>query len=736
MKRRIPPSQSASTTGAMDRRGFLTVTALGGAGFLIGCSDSEPAANVAKPSAAPLPAAVDAPMNAFVRVQADNTITVIVKHLDKGQGVTTGLPAIVAEELGASWSQMRAEFAPADASRYANLALGPIQGTGGSSSVRNSWMQLRQAAAGAKAMLVQAAATHWGVEQSSIAVADGRVSSGELSASFGELAGLAAEQTPPTELNLKDPADFTLLGTNLPRLDSNDKTDGSTQYTVDVVRPGMLMAVVARSPKFGGKVSSIDSAEAMKLAGVKKVVEIPRGVAVLADSYFSANKARGLLNIEWDFSAAESRSTAEMESDFAAMLDQPGMEARNDGDAEAAIKGAATTIENDFYFPFLAHATMEPLDCVVELSADRCEIWAGSQIPTLDQGNVAAITGLTADKIIINTQYAGGSFGRRAVPDSDFVAEAVMIAKATDGEFPIKLHWSREDDMAGGRYRPMAVHRVKAGLDETGKLVGWHHRVSSQSIITGTPFAAMMTSDLDSSVVEGASALPYAVENVRVEAHQPSTGVPVLWWRSVGHSHNAYAAEVFFDQVAKAMDRDPVELRGELLAKHPRHLAVLNRAAEAADWGSDLGPGRGRGVAVHESFRSFVAQVAEVTVTDEGDLSVDRIVCAVDCGFALTPDVVRAQMEGGIGYGLSAALREAVTLTDGVVDQRNFDRYRPLRISEMPKIEVHIVNSGEAPTGVGEPGTPPVAPAVANAIADATGRFISRLPIADQLKTA
>ncbi len=727
---------SKTTAGQLNRRGFLTVSALGGAGFLIGCSDTDPAAAPLAGADKVMPQAVDAELNAFIRIQTDNTVTVMVKHLDKGQGVTTGLPAIVAEELDASWSQMRAEFAPADASRYANLAFGVIQGTGGSSSIANSWMQLRQAAAGARAMLVQAAAEQWGVEAAGITVADGRVSSGELSASFGDLAGLAASQTPPEQPNLKDPADFKLLGTHLPRLDSADKTDGSTQFTIDVSRPGMLIAVVQRPPRFGAKVQSFDPAKALALEGVERVVEIPRGIAVLADSYFTANKARGLLDVQWDDTAAETRSSAQMEADFEAMLDQPGLEARNDGDVAAALAGAAKTVEHDFYFPFLAHATMEPMDCVVELSAERCEIWTGSQIQTLDQGNAAAAAGLTPDKVIIHTQFAGGSFGRRAVPDSDYVAEAVSIAKAIDGQFPVKLQWSREDDMAAGRYRPMAVHRVQAGIDEAGKLIAWNHKVSSQSIMTGTPFAAMMTSDLDPSVVEGVDGLPYAVDSVRVEAHQPLTGVPVLWWRSVGHTHNAFAVEVFFDQVAKAMGRDPYELREELLAAHPRHLAVLKRAAEAADWGKDLGPGRGRGIAVHESFNSFVAEVVEVTVSESGDLNVDRVVCAVDCGIALTPDVVKAQMEGGIGYGLSAALREAVTLTDGVVDQRNFDRYQPLRISEMPKIEVHIVNSGEAPTGVGEPGTPPLAPALANAIAAATGKVITRLPIADQLKTA
>ncbi|MEM9533901.1 MAG: molybdopterin cofactor-binding domain-containing protein [Pseudomonadota bacterium] len=724
----MKPSDLSST-----RRQFLKVSALGGAGFLIGCSESS-APPAKETAAAPslLPPAADADLNAFIKVQADNTVTVVVKHLDKGQGVTTGLPAIVAEELDANWGQMRAEFAPADPSRYNNFAFGPVQGTGGSTSIANSWMQLRQAAAAARAMLAQAAAEAWGVPLEDIDITAGLVKAGDQQATFGELAALAAEVAPPAEPQLKAPEAFKLIGTDLPRLDSAAKTDGSARFTIDVAPEGAWVAVVAHPPRFGATVASVDSAAAEALEGVHRVVLIPRGVAVLADSYFTANKARSLLKIEWDFANAENRGSAEIEADFTALLGGPGLEARSDGDADGALDSGDRVLEQDFQFPFLAHATMEPMDCIVDLSPERCEIWTASQIPTLDQGTTAAITGLTPDKIVIHTQFAGGSFGRRAVPDSDFVAEAVMIAKAIEGAAPVKLQWSREDDMRGGRYRPIAVHRIRGAVSEDGKITAWHQRIASQSIIKGTAFEVMMTSELDPSVVEGSRQLPYDIPNIQVEAHQPETGVPVLWWRSVGHTHNAYVTEVFFDQLARVAGRDPYEMRRDMLANHPRHLAVLNRAAEAAGWGTDLGPNRGRGIAVHESFNSFVAEVAEVTV-DNGKLKVDRIVCAVDCGIAITPDVVKAQMEGGIGYGLSAALREAVTLTNGEVDQGNFNAYQPLRINEMPDIEVHIVNSGEAPTGVGEPGTPPSAPAVANAIMDATGQVISRLPFGDQI---
>ena len=503
---------------------------------------------------------------------------------------------------------------------------------------------------------------------------------------------------------------------------------------MDLTRPGMRTAVVARAPKFGAVVRSVDTAAALAVPGVAEVVQIPRGIAVLADSYFSATRGRAALSIEWDESGAESRSSTAIRRDFAALFNETGLVVRNDGDALGTIDDAARTVTTEFEFPFLAHAPMEPLDCLVEIRDGTVDIWTGSQLPTVDLANAAQAAGVTPAEVRIHTQFAGGSFGRRAVPDSDFVAEAVSIAAAQEGSAPVKLIWSREDDIQGGRYRPMALHRLRASLDDDGRISAWDHRIVTQSILKGTPFEAFMENGIDSSAVEGANDLPYAVPNLRVDLHLAATGVPVLWWRSVGHTHTAYATEVFVDQLARELDRDPYELRRELLVDQPRHLAVLEKAATAADWGADLGPGRGRGIAVHKSFNSYVAQVAEVTVADDGALSIDRIVCAVDCGFAITPDVVRAQMEGGIGYGLSAALREAITLTDGVVDQRNFDTYRPLRMHEMPAIEVHIVNSGEPPSGVGEPGTPPAAPALANAIAAATGQVVTGLPIAAQLR--
>ena len=717
----------------INRRHFLQVVGLSSAGFMIGCTPADNGLG-AQVSGSTESGSTD--MGPFIRIGTDNTVTVIIKHLDKGQGVTTGLPTIVAEELDADWSQMRVEFAPADASRYNNLFFGPFQGTGGSTSIANSWTQLRQAAAGGRAMLVGATAAAWDVPAEEITVQRGKLrhAGSQKEATFGEMALRAADVNPPDEPVLKDPADFSLIGTRLPRLDSAGKTDGSTQFTIDVNRPGMLVAVVQHPPKFGATVKSFDSEAALAVPGVTDVVEIARGVAVIADSYWSAQKGRQALTVDWDFNDAELRSSDELFADYEAIAAGEGVPARNDGEAGAVLADAANIVRREFRFPFLAHAAMEPMDCVVELSAGGCDIWTGSQLPTADQQIAAALLGLLPEQVTIHTLFAGGSFGRRAVPDSDFVAEAVMVAKAIDGRAPIKLLWSREDDMRAGRYRPMSYHVLEGALDASGNIEAWRHRVAIQSFMRGTFFEGMIENGVDGSAVEGARGLPYAIPNVRVDWHEVENGVPTLWWRSVGHTQNGYATEVFLDELAHAAGKDPLEIRRELLKDHPRHLAVLELAAAKAGWGESLGPGRGRGIAVHESFSSFVAEVVEVSVADSS-FTVDKVVCAVDCGIAVNPDVIKAQMEGGIAYALSAALREEVTLTEGEVQQGNFDRYRILRIDEMPAVEVHIVSSTEAPTGVGEPGVPPLAPALANALFAATGKRIDRLPIGNQLDT-
>ncbi len=713
----------------LDRRAFLKVTAITGVGFAIGVYDhSAQAAHHGKPKA-DMPRA----FGHFVKIANDNTVTVIIKHLDKGQGVTTGLTAIVAEELDADWAQMRWQFAPADATRYNNLHWGPYQGTGGSSSVANSWQQLRQAGAAARDMLVRAAAAKWRVDAREISVAKGIVkhSSGKQIA-FGQLAEAAAAMAPPAQPTLKKPEQFQLLGTHLPRIDSAEKITGRAQYTIDVRRPGMLSAVIVHPPRFGAAATAVDDSAAKKLPGVRAVLTLPRGVAVVADNYWAASRARSALRITWDESQAEKRGSEQLWQAFRALGNQAGQVAKNAGDVAAVMKAATTTLELEFEFPYLAHATMEPMNCVVEVNKERCDVWTGSQLPSVDVHVAAQITGLPPESIFIHTQLAGGSFGRRAVPDSDFVMEATMIAKAMPG-IPISLQWSREDDMKAGRYRPMTYHKFKAALDARGQVLAWHQRVVSQAILRGTGFEGMIKGPLDPTLTEGGATLPYAIPNLLVDGHEAEVGVPALWWRAVGHTHNAYGTEVFFDELAHALQQDPLQLRLSLLKHHPRHVGVLQLAADKAGWGRSLPANRAQGVALHESFNTYVAQVAEVTLNADGTYAVDRIVCAVDCGVALTPDVIKAQMEGGIGYGLGAAMAEKITLREGRVEQNNFYDYFPLRIDKMPAIEVHIIKSAEAPTGVGEPGTPPAAPAVANALRKLTGKPITRLPFGDKI---
>ncbi|HXZ96885.1 MAG TPA: xanthine dehydrogenase family protein molybdopterin-binding subunit [Burkholderiales bacterium] len=682
--------------------------------------------------------------NAFVRIGNDNTVTVVAKHLEMGQGTYTGLATLVAEELDASWSQVRIEGAPADAKRYNNLLWGPMQGTGGSSAIANSFEQMRRAGATARSMLVAAAAQLWTVVPDSITVREGAVihqHSGRR-ATFGQLASRAAALPVPADVKLKDSTDFVFIGKRVPRKDSHDKTTGLAIFTQDVRLPGLLTAVVAHSPRFGGKVKSFDDSKAKAFKGVVAVVEIPSGVAVLATDFWSAKQGRDALSVEWDDSDAFKLSSAEIISQYKELAKLPGMVAREEGDPDAAFEGAEKKQQAAFELPYLAHVAMEPMDCVARLSKNGCEIWNGEQFQTVDQISLAGVLGLKPEQVRLQMLYAGGSFGRRANPHSDYLVEAANIVKAIKGRAPVKLVWTREDDTRAGYYRPMYYHEIKAGLDANGKLVAWGHRIVGQSIMAGTPLEnAMVKNGIDGTSVEGAANLPYAIPNLVVDLHSPSIGVPVQWWRSVGSSHNAFVTETFIDEMAQLAGADPVAFRISLLENHPRHAGVLQLAAEKAGWDSPLAPGRdgekrGRGVAVHESFNTFVAQVAEVTVKQDGGLDVDRVVCAVDCGVAVNPDIIRAQMEGGIGYGLAAALHGAITLTDGKVDQSNFQDYPVLRIAEMPSIEVHIVRSNEKPTGVGEPGVPPIAPAVVNALFMATGKRIRQLPIGSQLEKA
>jgi isoquinoline 1-oxidoreductase beta subunit len=671
--------------------------------------------------------------NAFLRIGADNSVTVIAKHVEMGQGAYTGLATIVAEELDADWSMVRVESAPADAKRYANLAFGTLQGTGGSSAMANSWMQLREAGGKARAMLLAAAAKQWHVPAAELTVDKGIVlhAASRRQATFGSLVRTAASLPVPEQVTLKDPKEFKLIGRQAPRVDVPAKVDGSAQFTLDVVLPGMLVAVLRRPPLFGATVRSFDATAASAIPGVVKVVQVPHGVAVVAKSFWAAKQGRDALSVEWDDSNAEKRSSAALMLEYRRLAEQPALSARKEGDAVQAIRNATHKLSASYEFPYLAHAPMEPLDAVVKLTATGCEIWAGDQFQTVDQGNAAKTAGLDPQQVSIHTLYAGGSFGRRANAGSDYIIEAVSIAKAcgADGT-PIKLQWTREDDLHGGLYRPMYFHKLEAGLNEKGELTGWHHVIVGQSIMAGTFFEPIMVKDgIDKTSVEGAASIAYAIPNLSVELSTTKTGVPVLWWRVVGSSHTSFAVEAFIDEVAHAAGEDGFTFRRKLLEHQPRMKAVLELAAEKAGWSKEPMPkGKGRGIAVAEAFKSFVAQVAEVSVDDTGHVKVERVVCAVDCGTAINPDVVAAQMEGGIGFGLGAVLYGAITLKDGRVEQSNFNSYRVLRMNEMPKVEVYIVPSAEAPTGVGEPGVAPVGPAVANAIFAATGKRIHVLP--------
>lgn len=713
------------------RRTFLQGVAVGG-GLLIGCG-LMPVAAGAGETKKPLDMAGESEpsFNAFIKIAPDSSVTVVVKHLDMGQGVSTGLTSLVAEELDASWAQMRWEFAPADATRYNNLFWGQAQGTGGSSSIANSYAQLRNAGAAARAMLVEAAAHRWKVTPDKIKVSGGIISYGKKKLSFGDVAAAAALLTPPQKPRLKDPKDFTLIGQQIGRKDSPDKTSGQARYTQDVYLPGMLTALVAYPPKLFGKVKSFSADKAKAVPGVVAVVQIPRGVAVVAENFWAAKKARQLLQIDWDLSACETRSSDDLFKAFHAAAAKAGDPVKTQGDAVAALAKAKKIIQAQYELPYLTHAAIEPLNCVAQVNGAGAEFWYGCQMPTVDQAQIAGVLGCEPAQVRINTLYAGGSFGRRACP-GDYVVDATHIAKQFTGR-PVKMMWLREDEILNGHYRPMAVHHIRAALAADGSPVAWQHHAVAQSILRGTPFGAMVKGPVDGTVTEGVEDMAYAIPNLQVNGTEMPVAVSTLWWRSVGHSGNAFVVETFIDQLAKAAEQDPVAYRRKLLANAPRALGVLNLVAEKSGWDKPLAQGEGlkrsRGIAVHQSFGTWVAQVAEVSVKADGSYQVDKVYCAVDCGVAVNPDVIRAQMEGGLGMGLSAALGEAITLKNGQVEQTNYHNYLLLRIAAMPRVEVHIVPSAEPPSGVGEPGLPPIAPAVANALYAATGVAKTRLPL-------
>jgi isoquinoline 1-oxidoreductase beta subunit len=707
----------------ISRRDFIRTGLVFGSGLVLACHFTIP-----EPDRVQSPPAAFAP-NAFLRVDVDGSVTIVVNHSEMGQGVYTSLPMIVAEELDCDWQTVRVEAAPV-AAVYNHTLFGSMV-TGGSTSVRTEWERLAQAGAAARDMLRRAAALTWkadpeacNTEKGQVVHPDGR------RLTYGQLASKAAKLDVPAQVKLKDPSRYTLIGHPIHRLDTPAKVDGSAQFGIDVRRDGMLTAVIARPPVFGATLKNVADAQAKTVSGVRAVVKVPAGVAVVAEGFWPALQGRKALELEWDEGQGAALSTTTLRQQYAGLSRTPGLPARRQGDPEGALARAAQTLESEYELPFLAHAPMEPLNCTVDLRADGCDIWTGTQMQTLDRDAAARIAGLPPEKVRVHTTFLGGGFGRRANPASDFVAEAVQVAKAV-GQ-PVKVIRTREDDMRAGFYRPMSHHRLAAGLDADRRISAWRHTIVCQSIMAGTPFEAMIKNGIDETSVEGAADTPYACPNFLVDLHSPRLPIPVQWWRSVGHSHNAFVVESFLDEVAHAAGRDPLALRRTLLAGHPRHLGVLELAAKKAGWGTPLQAGHARGIAVHHSFGSYVAQVAQVSVSNYGNVRVHRVVCAVDCGRIVNPDTIAAQMESAIVFGLSAALYDAITLEKGRVVQGNFDDYRLLALDETPRIEVHIVESNEAPGGIGEPGVPPIAPAVANALFAATRARVRSLPLTSE----
>ncbi len=715
--------------GGMSRRSFLKTGAVAGGGLVLGFF--VPQANkFAKAADAKAPSAP----NAFLRIAPDNSITVMVNRLEFGQGVQTSLPMLIAEELDADWSKIRGELAPA-APAYHDPGFG-MQMTGGSGSVKNSFIQYREIGARARAMLIAAAAEQWKVSPDQCKTANGMVTGpAGQKASYGSLADAAMKQPVPATVKLKDAKDFRIIGKPTRRLDARVKSNGKQQFGLDFTLPNTKVAVVAHPPVFGAKVAKFDASKALAIKGVIAAFEVPTdrggsGIAVIADGYWPAKQGRDALAVEWDTSKVEKVTSTKQMEEFRALAKTAKTPAKKADISKLA--GAPKKISAVYEFPYLAHAPMEPLNCVIDLKADGCTMWVGSQFQTFDHAAIARTAGLKADTVTLNTMMAGGGFGRRAVPSSDYIVEAVNVAKgyrAAGKSGPLKVVWSREDDLRGGYYRPSHVHRADIGMDAAGKIVAWDHAIVGQSIITGSPFEPFMVKDgVDVTMVEGMGE-PYDVP-LNLNVHTVKANVPVLWWRSVGSTHTAFVMETLIDEAAHAANMDPVAYRKSLIGdKHKRHLAALDLAVAKSGYGKKALPkGRAWGVAMHESFNTIVAYVVQASVV-KGVPRLHTVTAGIHCNMAVNPMTIEAQAQGAILMALGTTLPgAAITLKDGVVEQGNFGEYTMARITDMPHVDVHIVSSGDAPTGMGEPGLPPLAPAFANALFKVTGKRLRKLP--------
>lgn len=715
--------------GGLSRRSFIKAGALAGGGLVLGFF--MPGANKfaraadAKPIYAP---------NAFLRIAPDNTVTVAVNRLEFGQGVQTSLPMLIAEELDADWSQMRGELAPA-ADVFKDPAFG-MQMTGGSGSIAHSFMQYREIGAKARVMLIAAAAEQWKVKPEQCKTSKGMViGPAGQKATYGSLADSAMKQPMPATVVLKDAKNFRFIGKPTKRLDALVKSNGKQQFGIDFSLPNMLVAVVLHPPVFGSVMTQFDASRAKAIKGVVDVFEVPldrgaRGVAVIAHGYWPAKQGRDAIVAQWDSSAVDKVSSVQQMADFKALAKTPGLSARKADISKLA--DAPKKISAVYEFPYLAHAPMEPLNCVVDLKSDSCTVWAGTQFQTFDHGAIAATAGLKPENVTLNTMTAGGGFGRRAVPTSDYIVEAVNVAKAYKAagkSGPLKVIWSREDDIKGGYYRPSHVHNAELGLDAKGNIIAWDHTIVGQSIVSGTPLESFMVKNgIDSTITEGMGE-PYEVP-LNLSVHHPKVNVPVLWWRSVGSTHTAFVMETLIDEAAHIANTDPVAYRKKLMGeKHTRHLAALDLAVSKSGYGKKALPkGMAWGVAMHESFNSVVAYVVQASV-EKGVPKLHKVTAGVNCNLAVNPLTIEAQVQGAILMALGTTLPgAAITLKDGVVEQQNFSDYTVARLTDMPQIDVHIVPSGDAPTGMGEPGFPPLAPAFANAIFKLTGKRLRKLP--------